>query len=83
MTESRDYLEISFRSIECFANDGKLDVYELDKLLDIALKDNVFDENEQRVLSNIISKLTNEELSFGMKRKIKEIEGLIKKESNQ
>ena len=26
MPEKRDYLEMSFKSIECFANDGKLDV---------------------------------------------------------
>ena len=29
MTEARDYLEMSFQSIQCFSNDGKLDAYEL------------------------------------------------------
>lgn len=38
MTESRDYLEMSFRSIECFANDGKLDAKELGKIIAIAEK---------------------------------------------
>ena len=43
MAESRDYLEIAFRSIECFTNDGKLRVDELDKLVEIALRDGVVD----------------------------------------
>lgn len=52
--ESRDYLEISFRSIECFSNDGKLDVKELGEILSIAERDQVIDDNEKRVLANII-----------------------------
>ena len=36
MLEPRDYLEMTFRSIQCFANDGRLDVHELGALLDIA-----------------------------------------------
>ena len=46
MAESRDYLEMSFRSIQCFSNDGKLDAFELDKIVEIAEKDGVIDQNE-------------------------------------
>jgi len=34
MKESRDYLEMSFRSIQCFASDGSLDVKELSKVIE-------------------------------------------------
>lgn len=73
MAESKDYLELSFKSINCFANDGKLDVFELQSLLDIALRDGVVDINEKRVLENIFERLTNEELSGEMQAKIAEI----------
>lgn len=61
MTESRDYLEMSFRSIECF-KDGVLDLDELNQIVDIALRDGVVDDNEKRVLKSIIDRLTPAEL---------------------
>lgn len=78
MTESRDYLELSFRSIECFADDGKLDANELHKLLDIALRDGVVDDNEKRVLNNIIDKITPEELDKDMLRMLKQVKAAIR-----
>ena len=71
--ECRDYLEMTFKSIQCFANDGKLLVNELEKLVDIALRDGVVDDNEKRVLGQIISRLTPSELSGDMIEKIEEI----------
>jgi hypothetical protein len=73
MTESRDYLEMSFRSIECFSNDGKLDAVELGKILQIAERDETIDQNEIRVLRNIISKVKPEEVDSGMRSKLEEI----------
>lgn len=73
MSENRDYLEMSFQSINCFADDGKLDANELDNILNIALKDGVVDNNEKRVLANIISRLTPAELNPEMLVKIDEI----------
>jgi len=68
--DSRDYLEMAFRSIECFADDGKLKVDELKQLVDIALRDGVVDANEKRVLRNIFSKLTPAELTPEMTQAI-------------
>lgn len=68
--ESRDYLEMAYRSIECFTNDGKLKVDELKQLLDIALRDGVVDDNERRVLRNIFSRLTPAELTPEMTQAI-------------
>lgn len=70
---SNDYLELSFQSIQCFTNDGKLLIDELDQLLSIALRDGVVDDDEKRVLNNIFSKLKDEELTDQMQKKIAEI----------
>jgi hypothetical protein len=71
--ESRDYLEMSYRSIQCFSNDGKLLVSELDDIVSIALKDGVVDENEKRVLGSIIKKLTPGELTPEMMGRIAQL----------
>lgn len=73
MTESRDYLEMSFRSIECFTNDGKLDAAELGKILEIAEKDGEIDQNEMRVLRKIIAQIKPEEVDDAMRVKLEEI----------
>ena len=73
MNESRDYLEMSFRSINCFSNDGVLDAKELGEILKIAEKDGNIDQNEIRVLRRIISKINPSEVDIAMKRKLEEI----------
>ncbi|MBK9395090.1 MAG: hypothetical protein IPN40_14850 [Uliginosibacterium sp.] len=77
MAESRDYLEIAFRSIECFTNDGKLKVDELDKLVEVALRDGVVDENEKRVLRNILRRLKTDELTPAMLVKIETVRAQV------
>ncbi len=71
--ECRDYIEMTFKSIQCFANDGKLLVNELEDLVQVALRDGVVDDNEKRVLAKIISRLTPSELTQDMLKKIEEI----------
>ncbi len=77
MSESRDYLELSFRSIQCFADDGKLDAKELEELVRIAERDGVIDANEIRVLRNIISRIKPEEIDDAMKRRLSELENKL------
>jgi len=78
MKESRDHLDMTFRSIECFSNDGKLDAQELGSILDIAERDGHIDANEIRVLKNIISKIRPDEIDAAMQRKLDEIAEKIK-----
>ena len=73
MTESRDHLEMIFRSIECFGNNGKLDADELGKIFEIAERDKIIDQNEIRVLRNIISRIDPSEVDGPMRRKLAEI----------
>ena len=73
MLEPRDYLEMTFRSIQCFANDGRLDVHELGALLDIAERDGAIDDNEIRVLKKIIAQIKPEEIDQAMRDKLAEV----------
>ena len=73
MLEPRDYLEMTFRSIQCFANDGRLDVHELGALLDIAERDGAIDDNEIRVLKKIIAQMKPEEIDQAMRDKLAEV----------
>lgn len=73
MSEARDYLEMSFRSIQCFSNDGTLDANELGKILEIAEKDGKIDNNEMRVLKNIIARIKPHEVNDAMRAKMMEI----------
>ena len=70
MAESRDYLELSFRAVECFGNDGRLDAAELDRLIAIAERDGRFDANEVRVLKNIIGRIRPEEIDAAMQARL-------------
>lgn len=71
--ESRDYLEMSFRSIQCFTDDGHLDAAELGKILEIAERDGRIDNNEMRVLQNIIARVKPFEIDAAMREKVIEI----------
>ena len=59
----KSHTEIAFASIRCFSDDGTLDVNELNFLLGLALRDNVVDEDEKRVLNNIFSKVSEHEVT--------------------
>jgi len=52
------HLEIAIGSIKCFTDDGTLDLGELNFLLGLALRDNKVDEEEKRVLSSILDKVS-------------------------
>lgn len=71
--ECRDYLEMTTRSIAAFANDGRMDLEEFNEIVDIALRDNVMDENERRVLDNIIDMLLPHELTTELSARIREV----------
>lgn len=74
MTKNMDYLELAYYSVQAFGNDGKLDEQELDKLLEIALRDGQVDEDETRVLSNIFSQLKSYEITTSMRDKVRTVE---------
>ena len=56
MSKIRSHHEIAIASIHVFSDDGRLDLAELEKLLALALRDDVIDEDEKRVLGNILTR---------------------------
>jgi len=71
MSESKDYLEMAFRSIKCFDSEARLDNKELNNIISIAERDGVIDQNEIRVLQKIISKIKTEEIDDTSRRRLK------------
>lgn len=55
MQQAKSYIEMAIESIQVFANDGKLDAAELQRMLDIALRDGQIDADELRVLGKIVT----------------------------
>lgn len=71
--ENRDFLEMAFRSIRCFSDDGRLDAAELGKILAIAEQDGEVDANELRVLGNIIARIQPHEVDAAMQAQLADI----------
>ena len=65
--------EMIFRTIQCFRDDGKLDVPELDQIIKIALADGVVDEAERKVLKSIIFNLTSNDLTVEMWHRVEQV----------
>ncbi|MGE4071429.1 MAG: hypothetical protein AB7E72_09670 [Lysobacterales bacterium] len=73
MNNMRGHLQIAFESIQCFADDGRLDADELGKLVAIAERDGVFDQDEVRILSSIIKRIKPEEIDEAMRLRLDEL----------
>ena len=73
MTDPKDYIEMSIRASEFFANDAKFNADEMAELLAIAERDGVIDQDEIRVLRNIISRINPDEVDDAMRAKLAEI----------
>ncbi len=67
------HLDIAIASIKCFTDDGALDMGELNYLIGLAMRDNVIDDEEKRVLSNIFSKVSRSEVGEKVWARIREI----------
>jgi len=60
-------------AFDVFKRDGKMSVAELERIVDIALEDGEFDDQEKEVLINIISNLTGEDMNDAMWLKVDEL----------
>ncbi len=72
------HLQIALASIQCFTDDGTLDIEELNYLIGLAMRDNKVDENERRVLAEIFGKVSQKDVSKKVWDRIES----IKKEHN-
>ncbi len=63
MAKESSYIELAYSSIPVFADDGTLDMEELNFLLGLALKDGQIDDDEKRVLRNIFNQVGKDEVT--------------------
>ncbi len=68
-----DASKMIFRTIKCFSNDGRLDLNELDDIVKIAQADGEIDEEERKVLKNIIYNLTSKDLTPEMWDRVEQL----------
>ena len=73
MINSSDWQEMKRKAFEAFANDGRMDVAELEQIVQIGCADGEFDEQEKAVLINIISSLTRADMNDAMWAKVDEL----------
>lgn len=72
-TTTHDYIKLATYAVNIFASDGKLNANEFDQLMTIALRDGVVDDDEKRVLTNILDKVRIEEISDELQAKIAQV----------
>jgi hypothetical protein len=74
MTEMDSPDGIAMVAAKCFADDGNLDLGELNVLLGLALRDNEISDEEKRVVGDIISRLSEANVTPVVWKRVKEIE---------
>ena len=67
------YLELAYSSIKIFANDGTVDLTELNFLLGLAIRDGQIDDDEKRVLKRILDSAEQTDLSVATRARIQQV----------
>lgn len=71
--QPKSYVEIAWNAIKVFSNDGTVDEGELNFLLGLALRDQVVDADEKRVLASIFDRAeASSRLSATVRERIQE-----------
>ena len=73
MEKTSSSIELAYSSIPVFADDGALDMEELNFLIGLALKDGQIDEEEKRVLGNIFAQVSQNDVAPKVWARITEI----------
>lgn len=68
-------VEIALVALQVFADDGTMDLDELDHLLDLAMRDGVIDSDEKRVLKNLFDRCPEGSVPEEVQQRIQEIRG--------
>lgn len=71
--QPKSYVEIALSSIKIFANDGTIDMAELNFMLGLALRDQKIDDDEKAVLSSIFDKVAKGKLSAQVAQRIAQV----------
>ncbi|MCP4132825.1 MAG: hypothetical protein GY754_17805 [bacterium] len=73
MSQTPSHIEIATYSIRVFADDGTIDMEELNFLMGLALRDHVIDDNESRIISSVFKQVGQNDVSASVWDRIQEI----------
>lgn len=73
MLENSKWERMKHHAFEAFAKNGKLEVHELEQIIEIGCDNGEFDDKEKAVLINIISNMTRADLNDAMWAKVAEL----------
>lgn len=73
MADLKSHLKLALESVKCFTDDGTLDMGEINYLLGLAMADGIIDDDEKRVLSNILREVDEKSVSRKVWERITEI----------
>ena len=67
------HLQLALASVPVFTDDGRLDLAELESLLALALADHQLDDDEKRVLANVLDRAEADGVAADVQARISEI----------
>lgn len=73
MLDNSNWEQMKQHAFDAFASNGKLEVRELEQIIEIGCDNGGFDEKEKAVLINIISNMTRADLNDDMWAKVAEL----------
>ena len=73
MVDDTTWKEMKQHAFEAYATEGRMDVHDLEKIVEVGYADGGFDDNEKAVLINIIANLTGADMSNAMWAKVDEL----------
>jgi len=73
MVDKANWEHMKKHAFEAFSSNGRLDVSDLEQIVNIGCNDGGFDEDEKIVLINIISNMTRADLNDAMWAKVAEL----------
>ena len=68
-----DHLQLALAAIPAFVDDGRLSLEELEHLLALALRDQTIDDDERRVLANILDRAERDGVDADVQARIDEV----------
>jgi hypothetical protein len=76
LSKLHSHLKLALASIPVFTDDGRMDLAELDRLLAVALEDQVVDPEEKRVLANVLARAEKDGVDAEVQARIGEVRQL-------
>ncbi|NOR19576.1 MAG: hypothetical protein GQ538_05755 [Xanthomonadales bacterium] len=73
MVDDTTWKEMKQHAFEAYANEGRMDVHVLEKLVEIGCANGGFDDNEKAVMINVIASLTRADMHDAMWAKVDEL----------